>query len=125
MPTQAQTEGRGIHGISNPFTNLAQAGDGQSEQRPGHFTLGKDTVYIEKFRKLDTQVDGRTRPRYYAVVSCTLLKKNFLSVDKNEKPILTEVSAITCTAAVRFQAEGIIAGHRNPILYNELFNGRY
>ena len=55
------------------------------------FTPLKDAEYIEKFRKLDTQVDGRTRPRYYAVVACTLLKKIFECVcgggGVDEKPI--------------------------------------
>jgi hypothetical protein len=43
----------------------------------------------------------------------------------DEKPILTEISAITVTAAVQFTAVGIIPGHWNPILYYELFNVRY
>ena len=43
----------------------------------------------------------------------------------DEKPILTEVSAITVTAAVQFRAVGIIPRHLNPILHYELFNVRY
>jgi hypothetical protein len=108
--------------ISNPFANSAQAGDGQSEQRPGHFTLGKDAVYTEKFRELDT--GGWNNMTLLLCRRFVYTVKKKLSIKK--KPILTEGTAITCsTAAVHFQVEGIIAGHWNPILYYELFNVRY